>query len=282
MTGYLARLTLRALGRPVSAGAMPRAATVPVFLRDSGTDEAASVEGDSASPLPERREREPAAEAVRTRAPAAAIVPRAAIRTADPGENLREDSAAASASQAHRASTSPLVALSPVEREAGPLTVISPSASTRVDAAARGRRKPAATATPERSTPSNSVAALETQAQPISRHVQRARRPGDTEAPHSDGTASALGARDDAARPTIDVAHQKPLATDTLRSGHPLKPPLASPRAGTDGEPPSVTVEIGRIEVKLAPAPATASRVRAGADGFDRYWRMRNYLERLR
>ena len=74
------------------------------------------------------------------------------------------------------------------------------------------------------------------------------------------------------------------LALDTRAT-----PPTAAQAAAAVGarataEPAAaISVEIGRIEVRVAPPPAApASRPRAAAEGFAGYGRLRNYLDRPR
>jgi hypothetical protein len=119
--------------------------------------------------------------------------------------------------------------------------------------------------------------ALATREAPADRN---ARSTGDAVAPRRAGKPHDPDASADSAASTAKAMPERRAPIDL-----PANPRSPTPReldgdASASVAPAAISVEIGRIEVKVAPAPA--SRLRAAPESFDGYWRLRNYLDRPR
>ncbi len=269
MSGYLARLTLRALGRPVSAGVVPHAGAGAVPPHESGVDDAPASEREIASsPMRPQDDRDgsPAQPTMLAR--------RSMTR---PALAVRQSAADAHGVAERRvAADSRPVARSPGEREPGPAPV-----RPRIDDA------PAEAASRELlHNPSRRAATLSI---PPAEHGGLV-DPAARVARSADSMAAVLERRlpaDSAPRETGERHTAYPTPEQRTRMNvHParnaLAPTAALSLSRTDDEPASVMVEIGRIEVKVAPPPAPPPRASAAPQGFEGYWRMRNYLDRRR
>jgi hypothetical protein len=273
VSGYLARLALRAAGRPVGARLTPRIDARGEFAR--AADPVDAIDGQLVTgvsvPLPGDSDDRRAA----NREPMTASSPRAPI-AAMPRE---------------RAASAP-VASEPQRSAQSRSAVRTPAAATPFDA-------PGAVDAIDRLGPTASRSASRVAAPQVARtgarpltepeaapdRTQRGRA-SSAERPHDRDTQALDRPRSEADEwpavvPAPALPEQRVLIDRTAsRRSSPQPEPRGEMQTAADAN--AVHVEIGRIEVRVAPPPAPASRPRAAPEGFAGYWRLRNYLDRPR
>ena len=279
MTSYLARLALRSLGRPVEARFVPRLDSPARAAPDADALDTTGGEAYSESPpsLQRGHDAPDAAPAVKLAATSAARV-----QTTETAATEHSHSVAVAAPGAASARTR---ALPP------PAALESPARVPRLALGVEGIGTPALRSAPPddpSAAPvhSHAQAPHKTEADRVARSIANAlprRRDGETRAPETPQVGSADPVSNRSAATAARAVRERRAATDAarrLRSATQADAPVDA-AAGT--EPASVSVEIGRIEVRIAPPPtAPASRPRATPEGFAGYWRLRNYLDRPR
>lgn len=272
MSGYLARLALRAAGRPAGARLVPRIDVRSEFGPAADLVEASGAALASEVIVPQPGERDGRRTAGTERAPARA--PRAPSAEAPP---LLRGASAPAAGEPQRSARPPSARTTPA-------AVTPPDAPSRVDpidqvgaAAPRGASR--AAAAPVVRPETHALAATEG---PANRTPRSRARPA--ERPHDHDAQSLDRPQPEAAKRSAVV-----LAPALREDRAPIDRPAArrSPshpdargEAQTAAGAADVHVEIGRIDVRVAPAPA--ARQRAAPEGFAGYWRLRNYLDRPR
>ena len=283
MTGYLARLALRSLGRPVSARLRPRADALiglaPYAAQldgvglehemppgeDSGAAAAAGFE--RAVPLPRPAPSTVVPEGRGRQRPASAFpAPDEAVAAPPPAEAGRTERPS-SVDSAPRAVAETSLSARAQSRVAQAEPVQAPSHALASPSPRPGRTAPAARAAP-RLEPTRD----------IPQAIPRARTSG----------TRAVDGREPAADFPAHAVRIPGAPVDPAIGSHPpraaaMRPPaLHAAQAAVAPEPASISVEIGRIEVRVAPPPAAAARPRPAPEGFERYWRLRNYLDGTR
>lgn len=279
MTGYLARLALRALGVSANARLVARvdARLAPAQDRDIG--DAPAITGDKAPPSRDRSEREgDGTHATRiARAPAAEIVRVSARHSADASDrpaHVRNDALTPDVTPRTQPAASSTVA-----RESRPSSTHVRVDKSRIDPGSVASAPSAQAQRQAGVRPAPSIAGAERHPplKPAAPPAQPLEQPGAAPVARREVVAIS-GSTNDARQPVSN----EPGAARERRASHVPAPLHAAPLAGTSNEPASVTVDIGRIEVKIAPSLAPPARARAAPQGFEGYWRMRNYLDRRR
>jgi hypothetical protein len=273
VSGYLARLALRAAGRPAGARLTPRIDARGEFARAADAVDAIGgelVTGVSV-PLPGESDDRTAA----NREPMTASSPRAPIAVLPRG----------------RAASAP-VASKPQRSAQSQSAVRTPAAATPFDVPgavdAIDRLGPTASRAPQLGAPTVARAGARPHTGPEAApeagaaHTRRGRA-SSPERPHDRGTQALDRPRPEAGEwpaivPAPALREQRvPMDRTASRS---LQQSEARGEAQWAADTNAVRVEIGRIDVRVAPPPAPASRPRAAPEGFAGYWRLRNYLDR--
>jgi hypothetical protein len=276
MSSYLARLALRALGRPVPTRLLPRFDSRPPPRSDVERADVHGGELETGAPGLLREEQR-----ARSHAPMVkrepASTPQAPIAEAMPGGSVRSVSLGAPFTPSAHVLSSRLPGA-------------APSDPSRVDedefgAASSPSMPRDAEARVEYSRPS-SLAIPATKAARGTRNVQPTGGLATELVQQHDAGRLVLEApereSDDASAPPAHAKAMRERATAFDTSVRPRSPTPTQPAGsvGAEAEPSSIRVEIGRIEVKVAQAPPVpAPRSRTAAEGFEGYWRARNYLD---
>ena len=276
MSSYFARLALRAVGRPVGARLMPRLDSQTTFEHDARNSDAIGGELPIEAPLSPTDERDARDRAATAAEPVAASVRRAPIPEAVPAEHAR--SALVADPRPLSAHARSLLTAAAVD---------TPPGASPVGHALHASRTASPRSAPRDAAPSAARARSGSLAGRASRADRAARSSAADEsvARARDGTArdldtAELGSGDRAAATRAPAMLERRDSINAPASPGSSTPSEALAEAKAVMEPASISVEIGRIEVKVAPAPA--SRPRAAPEGFDGYWRLRNYLDRPR